>query len=68
MVSSGNRTVVTITAVSIAVIFIMLFLVFRSIVTVILLLLMVGMELQVARGIVAFLGHQRGHWSYYLRR
>ncbi|MGC2652731.1 MAG: RND family transporter [Mycobacterium sp.] len=59
MVSSGNKTVVRITAVSVAVIFIMLFLVFRSIVTVILLLVMVGIELQVARGIVALLGdHQ----------
>ena len=45
-----------ITAVSIAVIFMMLLLVYRSIVTVIVLLLMVGIQLQVARGIVAFLG------------
>jgi RND superfamily putative drug exporter len=59
MVSSGNKTVVRITAVSVAVICIMLFLVFRSIVTVILLLLMVGIELQVARGIVAFLGDRQ---------
>ena len=59
MVNSGNRTVARITAVSAAVIFIMLFLVFRSVITVILLLLMVGIELQVAQGIVAFLGdHQ----------
>ena len=56
MGSSGNRTVILITAVSLAVIFIMLLLVYRSIITVILLLLMVGIELQVARGIVAFLG------------
>ena len=35
----------------------MLLLVYRSIITVILLLLVVGIELQVARGIVAFLGH-----------
>jgi putative drug exporter of the RND superfamily len=53
---SGNRTVLTIMAVSIAVIFITLLLVYRSVVTVILLLLMVGIELQVARGLVAFLG------------
>jgi putative drug exporter of the RND superfamily len=59
MVNSGNRTVARITAVSVAVIFIMLFLVFRSVITVILLLLMVGIELQVARGIVAFLGDQQ---------
>jgi putative drug exporter of the RND superfamily len=56
---SGNRSVATIQAVSLAVIFITLLLVYRSIITVILLLLMVGIELQVARGIVAFLGdHQ----------
>ncbi len=54
---SGDRTILTITAVSLAVIFITLLFVYRSIVTVILLLLVVGMELQVARGIVAFLGH-----------
>ena len=35
----------------------MLLLVYRSVFTVILLLLMVGIELQVARGFVAFLGH-----------
>jgi RND superfamily putative drug exporter len=59
MGSSGNRTVILITAVSVAVIFVMLLLVYRSLITVILLLLMVGMELQVARGLVAFLGdHQ----------
>ena len=56
---SGNKTVITVTAVSMAVIFIMLLLFFRSVVTVILLLVMVGIELQVARGIVAFLGHHQ---------
>jgi RND superfamily putative drug exporter len=45
-----------ITAVSMAVIFVMLLLVFRSFVTTILLLFMVGIQLQVARGFVAFLG------------
>jgi RND superfamily putative drug exporter len=53
---SGNRTVILITAVAFAVIFCMLLLVFRSFITVIVLLLMVGIQLQVARGIVAFLG------------
>src|ERR1700722_17192205 len=57
MSHSGDRTVATITLVSLAVIFITLLLVYRSIVTVILLLLVVGIELQVARGIVAFIGH-----------
>jgi putative drug exporter of the RND superfamily len=56
---SGNRTLITVTAVSMAVIFIMLLLFFRSIITVILLLVMVLVELQVARGIVALLAdHQ----------
>ena len=57
MSHSGDRTIATITAVSLAVIFITLLLVYRSVVTVILLLLVVGVELQVARGIVAFIGH-----------
>ena len=56
---SGDRTVITITLASMAVICTTLLLVYRSVITVILLLLMVGIELQVARGIVAFLGdHQ----------
>jgi RND superfamily putative drug exporter len=56
---SGEKTVIKITVVSIAVIFTMLLLVYRSIITVILVLLMVGTQLQVARGVVAFLGdHQ----------
>jgi putative drug exporter of the RND superfamily len=57
MMNSGNRTVILITAVSLTVIFTTLLLVYRSVITVILLLLMVGIELQVARGIVAFLGN-----------
>jgi RND superfamily putative drug exporter len=56
---SGEKTVLLVTAVSLTVIFIMLLFVYRSIVTVILLLLMVGIELQVARGIVAFLGYHQ---------
>ena len=56
MGKSGNSTVLLITAVSMAVIFVMLLLVFRSFVTTILLLVMVGIQLQVARGFVAFLG------------
>ncbi len=59
MVNSGNGTLARITAVSVAVICIMLFLVFRSVITVILLLVMVGIELQVAQGIVAFLGYKQ---------
>jgi putative drug exporter of the RND superfamily len=56
---SGDRTIVTMTVVSLAVICTMLLLVYRSVITVILLLLMVGIELQVARGIVAFLGEHQ---------
>jgi RND superfamily putative drug exporter len=56
MGNSGDRTIILITVVSLAVIFTMLLLVYRSIITVIVLLLMVGIELQVARGFVAFLG------------
>jgi len=54
---SGDRTVLIITVTSLAMIFLTLLLVYRSIVTVVLLLLVVGIELQVAQGIVAFLGH-----------
>lgn len=53
---SGNNTVILITLVTFGVIFLMLLLVYRSVVTVVLLLVMVGIQLQVARGIVAFLG------------
>jgi RND superfamily putative drug exporter len=56
MGESGNKTVILITAVSLAVILVMLLLVFRSVISAIVLLLMVGIQLQVARGIVAFLG------------
>jgi RND superfamily putative drug exporter len=59
MVNSGNKTLARVTAISMAVIFITLFFVFRSVVTVILLLLTVVIELQVAQGIVAFLGYHQ---------
>lgn len=55
--NSAARTVNTITIVSVSVILIMLLLVYRSIASVIVLLLVVGIALQVARGAVAFLGH-----------
>jgi putative drug exporter of the RND superfamily len=54
---SGDRTLFIVMVLSVAVIFITLLLVYRSVITVILLLLVVLIELQVARGIVAFLGH-----------
>jgi putative drug exporter of the RND superfamily len=57
MQHSGNRSILKITVVTVAIIFTMLLIVYRSVVTVILLLVMVGVELAAARGIVAFLGH-----------
>jgi putative drug exporter of the RND superfamily len=57
MNKAGQETVTTVTLASMSVIFIMLLLVYRSIFTVFLLLLMVGLELTVARGMVAFLGY-----------
>lgn len=57
MQRSGNDSILKITLVTVVIIFIVLLLVYRSIGTVILLLIMVGFELAAARGIVAFLGH-----------
>jgi putative drug exporter of the RND superfamily len=54
---SGDSTLVKITVVTLLVIFTMLLLVYRSVITVVLLLVMVGIELTAARGIVAFLGY-----------
>ena len=53
---SGDKTVVKIMVTTVAVIFIMLLFLYRSVTSVILLLAMVGIELAAARGIVAFLG------------
>jgi putative drug exporter of the RND superfamily len=57
MQHSGNGSIIKITVVSVLVIVTMLLFVYRSIITVVLLLVMVGIELAAARGIVAFLGH-----------
>jgi RND superfamily putative drug exporter len=57
MQHSGNKSILKITAVTVALIFTMLLVVYRSVVTVIVLLVMVGVELAAARGVVAFLGH-----------
>ncbi|WP_420715998.1 RND family transporter [Mycobacterium sp. 663a-19] len=54
---SGDKSMLRITATSIAVILIMLLLVYRSIATVVLLLVTVGLELTAARGAVALMGH-----------
>jgi RND superfamily putative drug exporter len=54
---SGDRTILKVTAITLAVICALLLFFYRSVITVILLLLMVGIELMAARGIVAFLGY-----------
>jgi RND superfamily putative drug exporter len=54
---SGNKTLFKITVVTFLVIVTMLLLVYRSVITVFVLLIMVGIELTAARGIVAFLGY-----------
>ncbi|MGV0723250.1 RND family transporter [Mycolicibacterium elephantis] len=55
---AGDKSIITITLVTLAVICTMLLFVYRSIITVVLLLLMVGIQVQAARGVVAFLGDQ----------
>lgn len=54
---AGDRSVQVIEMVTFAVIITMLLLVYRSIITVVLVLLMVVLELSAARGVVAFLGY-----------
>ena len=54
---AGDKTVKLITAVTICVIFVMLLFVYRSIITVLLVLVMMFLELAAARGIVAALGY-----------
>jgi putative drug exporter of the RND superfamily len=54
---AGDKSVKVITAVTISVIFVMLLFVYRSIVTVLLVLVMMFIELAAARGIVAALGY-----------
>jgi putative drug exporter of the RND superfamily len=54
---NADKTVVKIVVTTVTVIFIMLLFVYRSVITVILLLAMVGIELAAARGIVAFLSY-----------
>jgi RND superfamily putative drug exporter len=57
MQRSGNDSILKITALTGVVIFVILLVVYRSIVTVVLLLITVGVEVGMARGIVAFIGH-----------
>ncbi|CRZ14454.1 MMPL/RND family transporter [Mycolicibacterium neworleansense] len=53
---AGNRTVALVTSLTFSVIFVMLLLVYRSVISVILMLVVVAIELTVARGVVALLG------------
>jgi putative drug exporter of the RND superfamily len=55
--TAGDKGIVKVTSITIAVIAVMLLFVYRSIVTVVLVLLMVFIELGAARGVVAFLGN-----------
>ncbi|GFG75227.1 transporter [Mycobacterium botniense] len=54
---SGNKSILKITLVTVVMIFTMLLVIYRSVITVVLLLTTVGIELAAARGIVAFMGH-----------
>jgi putative drug exporter of the RND superfamily len=54
MKHSGDKTILGITMVTVTVIFVVLLLVYRSVITVVLLLVMVGIELSAAQGIAAF--------------
>ncbi|MGV9803873.1 MMPL/RND family transporter, partial [Mycobacterium sp. NPDC003449] len=56
---AGDKSIVKITVVTLAVILTMLLFVYRSIVTAVLLLTMVGIQVQVARGVVALLGEHQ---------
>ena len=56
MQHSGDRSILKMTVIGAVIIFAVLLLVYRSIITVVLLLVTVGIELFAARGIVAFLG------------
>ena len=57
MHNSGDKSMIKITVTTVGVIFLMLLIVYRSVITVIVLLLTVGIELTAARGAVALLGH-----------
>lgn len=56
---AGDKSMVTMMAVTMVVITVMLLIVYRSISTVLLILAMVGVEMGAARGVVALLGHAK---------
>ncbi|WP_422746619.1 RND family transporter [Mycobacterium sp. WMMD1722] len=57
MQHSGESSILKMTLIGAVIIFVVLMIVYRSVATVVLLLITVGIELFAARGIVAFLGH-----------
>ena len=57
MQHSGETSILKMTLIGAVIIFVVLLIVYRSVMTVIVLLMTVGIELFAARGIVAFLGH-----------
>jgi putative drug exporter of the RND superfamily len=57
MTDAGDKSMLKMTAITLVAITIMLLIVYRSIVTVFLVLAMVGIELSLARGVVALLGY-----------
>jgi len=57
MQSSGERSILKMTVIGAVIIFAVLLLVYRSVITVVALLITVAVELFAARGIVAFVGH-----------
>ncbi|OBB55762.1 hypothetical protein A5757_04595 [Mycobacterium sp. 852013-51886_SCH5428379] len=57
MQHSGESSILKMTLIGAAIIFVVLMIVYRSVVTVCILLITVGVELFAARGIVAYLGH-----------
>ncbi|OAN37616.1 RND family transporter [Mycolicibacterium iranicum] len=57
MQHSGESSILKMTLIGAVIIFVVLMIVYRSVITVVLLLVTVGIELFAARGIVAFLGH-----------
>ncbi|MGB3484681.1 MAG: RND family transporter [Mycobacterium sp.] len=57
MTHSGERSILKMTLIGAVIIFAVLMVVYRSVITVVILLITVGIELFMARGFVAFLGH-----------
>ncbi|MDG4666796.1 RND family transporter [Mycobacterium sp. 236(2023)] len=57
MQHSGESSILKMTLIGAVIIFVVLMIVYRSVITVVLLLVTVGIELFAARGVVAFLGH-----------